>query len=178
MLIAAVSVLTLATAAMIFARDERTVSTPKWPAFSEFRGFESWPVISMSQNHGKYAVILGNPVIIAAFRSGVPGNGKPFPDGSRIAKIHWDPKTQEAEPGKPVVPGALDNVDFMVKDGARFADSGGWGYAAFEYGVRSGTFRPDNLTDSPPQGNDAKCGFACHTIASSRDFVFTEYAKR
>jgi hypothetical protein len=31
------------------------------------------------------------------------------------------------------VPGNLVNVDFMVKDSKRFADSGGWGYAVFDY---------------------------------------------
>jgi hypothetical protein len=30
----------------------------------------------------------------------------------------------------------------------------------------------------PPQGNDAKCGAACHTVVRDRDYVFTEYAKR
>src|SRR5262245_60264575 len=31
---------------------------------------------------------------------------------------------------------------------------------------------------TPPQGNDAKSGFACHTRAKARDYVFTEYGKR
>ena len=30
----------------------------------------------------------------------------------------------------------------------------------------------------PPQGHDAKCGFACHTIVEKRDYVFTDYAGR
>jgi hypothetical protein len=34
------------------------------------------------------------------------------------------------------------------------------------------------VTDQPPQGNDAKCGFACHTAVKNRDYVFTQYAKR
>lgn len=147
-------------------------------AFSEFHGFENWSVIAISQNNGKIAAILGNPVIMAAYRSGIPGNGKPFPSGSKMAKIHWTPMTQQLEPGHPVVPGALHDVDFMVKDSRRFADSGGWGWAAFEYEASSGLFRPANQTDSPPQGDDAKCGYACHTIVKNHDFVFTEYAKR
>ena len=32
--------------------------------------------------------------------------------------------------------------------------------------------------DLPPQGNDAKCGFACHTIVKAKDYVFTAYPKR
>jgi hypothetical protein len=76
------------------------------------------------------------------------------------------------------VPGALLDVDFMVKDSARFADGGGWGYAVFKYDAASATFRPGTLQDQPPQANDAKCGVACHTIAKARDYVFTEYGAR
>jgi hypothetical protein len=77
-----------------------------------------------------------------------------------------------------MVPGAQHDVDFMVKDSKRFADSGGWGYAEFEYDAAADTFRPGTLDDDPPQANDAKCGFACHTIVQKRDYVFTEYGHR
>jgi hypothetical protein len=60
----------------------------------------------------------------------------------------------------------------------RFADSGGWGYAVFDYNTASDTFTPGTTAGTPPQGNDAKCGFACHTVAKTRDYVFTEYGKR
>ena len=73
------------------------------------------------------------------------------------------------------MPGTLHNVDFMVKDSKRFADSGGWGWAAFDYDAASDTFTPATLADNPPQGNDAKCGFACHTIVKAKDYVFTAY---
>lgn len=86
------------------------------------------------------------------------GNGQPFPDGAKMAKIRWIPKKQETSPGQPIVPGTQHDVDFMVKDSKRFADSGGWGYATFEYEASSSTFRPGDTTDSPPQANDAKCG--------------------
>ena len=76
------------------------------------------------------------------------------------------------------MPGNLLNVDFMVKDGKRFADSGGWGWAAFKYDGASDTFTPATTADTPPQGNDAKCGLACHTIVRTKDYVFTEYGKR
>jgi Cytochrome P460 len=177
-LIASTCLIALAIGTAIPAHDQRTLRVPKGLAFSEFRGFENWAVIAISQNHGKFAAIVGNPVIIAAYRSGIPGNGKPFPNGSKMAKIHWIPRTRQRQPGEPVVPGTLHDVDFMVKDSGRFADGGGWGWAAFEYQPKSATFRPADSSDSPPQGNDAKCGYACHTIARSDDFVFTAYAGR
>ena len=162
----------------ISAQDKYTVRVPNGLAFSEFRGYEDWQVVSISQNeHGIVAAILGNPMMINAYRAGVPGNGKPFPDGAKMAKIHWKPKKSETFPG-PTVPGTLQDVDFMVKDSKRFVDSCGWGYAVFNYDGASDTFTPGTLADQPPQGNDAKCGFGCHTIVKTRDYVFTEYGKR
>jgi hypothetical protein len=116
--------------------------------------------------------------MIDAYRAGVPDNGKPFPDGSKMAKIHWDPKQSAKAPGPTTVPGTLQNVDFMEKDSKRFADSGGWGYAVFEYDAASDAFRPGTLASKPPQANDARCGATCHTIVKTRDYVFTEYGKR
>lgn len=159
-------------------QDKYAQKVPGGLAFSEFKGYEDWSVIAISENQGKIAVILGNPVIIDAYRTGIPGNGKPFPNGSMMAKIHWNPKKAETEPGGPTVPGTQHDVDFMVKDSQRFADSGGWGWGAFEYDAASNTFTPATLAATPPQGHDAKCGFACHTIVKSHDFVFTNYAHR
>jgi len=172
------SIAVSAAGVAISAQDKYTVQVPGGLSFSEFRGYEDWPVIATSVNGGAFAAILGNPVMMDALRTGTPGNGKPFPDGAKMAKIHWHPKTQEAYPGPPMVPGAQYNADFMVKDSKRFADSGGWGWASFEYDAASDTFSAATEAATPPQGHDAKCGFACHTIAKSRDYVFTEYAHR
>ena len=168
----------LAAGAAISAQDKYSVKVPNGLAFSEFKGYESWETISISENGGLIATILGNPAMIDAYKAGIPGNGKPFPDGAKMAKIHWTPKKNEIAPGPPTVPGALHDVDFMVKDSKRFADSGGWGYAVFNYDAASAAFKPGTSADHPPQGNDAKCGFACHTIVQKQDYVFTEYAKR
>jgi len=162
----------------ISAEDKYTLKVPNGLAFSEFKGYEGWHTISISHNGEMLAVILGNPAMIDAYKAGVPGNGKPFPDGAKMAKIHWNAKKNETAPGQPLVAGTLHDVDFMVKDSKRFADSGGWGYAEFEYDAASDAFRPGTLADKPPQGNDAKCGFACHTAVKKQDYVFTEYPKR
>jgi mono/diheme cytochrome c family protein len=164
--------------AAISAQDKYTLKIPNGLAFSEFRGYEGWPVISISHNGDHVAAILGNPVMIDAYKAGIPGNGKPFPDGAKMAKVHWNAKVDAGEPGAPTVPGPQHDVDFMLKDSKRFADSGGWGYGVFEYDAASDKFRLGNLTDKPPQGNDAKCGFACHTAVKTKDYVFTEYGHR
>jgi hypothetical protein len=159
------------------AQGKYAVRVPNGLAFSEFRGYEGWQTVSISRNEKLMAVILANPVMINAYQSGIPGNGRPFPDGSKMAKIHWNPKKNETFPGT-TVPASLHDVDFMVKDSKRFADSGGWGWAVFNYDAASDTFMPGTLANEPPQGNDAKCGLACHTIVKTRDYVFTDYGKR
>jgi hypothetical protein len=175
---AAVSAAVLATGAAISAQDRYALKVPGGLGFAEFKGYDTWQTIAISKQEAVMAVILGNPAMIAAYKSGIPANGKPFPDGARMAKIHWVPKKAESEPGQPLVPGNLHDVDFMVKDSTRFADSGGWGYAQFEYDAAKDEFRPGTTADQPPQNNDAKCGFACHTVVKTRDYVFTDYPKR
>jgi hypothetical protein len=163
----------------ISAQDKYTVQVPGGLAFSEFKGYEDWQVIAVSHAGDLLAVILGNPAMIEAYQAGAPGNGKPFPDGAKMAKIHWNAKKSAEAPDPTTrVPDTLHDVDFMVKDSKRFADSGGWGWGAFNYDAASDTFTPATLADNPPQGNDAKCGFACHTIVKAKDYVFTAYPKR
>ena len=165
----------------VFAQDvgeaKYNVRVPNGLAFSEFRGYEAWQTVSVSQSEKFIAVILANPEMINAYKAGVPGNGRPFPDGSKMAKIHWYPKKHETFATTTVSAG-LHDVDFMVKDSKRFADGGGWGYAAFKYDAASDTFTPFTQADAPPQANDAKCGVACHTIARTKDYVFSDYGKR
>jgi Cytochrome P460 len=176
-----VSVLAVLWGQAISAQDagqaKYNVRVPNGLAFSEFKGYEGWQTISISYNEKLMALTLGNPVMIKAYEAGIPGNGKPFPDGAKMAKIHWSPKKLGSFPNT-MVPGTQNDVDFMVKDSKRFADSGGWGWAAFKYDAASDTFRPFTQADQPPQGNDATCGLACHTIVKARDYVFTEYGKR
>jgi hypothetical protein len=159
------------------AQDKYTVKVPGGLAFSEFSGYEGWQVVAVSQNDKLVAAILANPVMIDAYQAGIPANGKPFPDGSKMAKIHWKPRQNQFFPDT-TVPGTLDDVDFMEKDSKRFADSGGWGWAAFNYDATSDTFTPATSADQPPQANDAKCGFTCHTKVQTRDYVFSDYGKR
>ena len=176
-LAAAAGGLAFAAGWTVFAQDKYTVQVPGGLAFSEFKGYESWQVVSISLNGGVFAATLANPTMIKALQSGIPDNGQPFPDGAKMAKMHWTPKKMDLFPSAQV-PGTQNNVDFMVKDSKRFADGHGWGYGFFVYDAASDTFRPADQSDSPPQNHDAKCGVSCHNIAKSRDYVFTEYAHR
>ena len=159
------------------AQDKYTVQVPGGLAFSEFRGYEDWQAVAVSQPEepeDKLNLIVANPAMIDAYRAGVPGNGKPFPDGSKIAKIAWKPKTNAEAPFSVKVPDTLAGVGFIVKDSSRFPDTGGWGYAQFDYDPASDTFSPNTSL----QDNDAKCGAACHQAAEATDYIFTAYGKR
>jgi len=183
-MVIAIGLLSFLSVLVLADQDRYALQVPNGLAFSEFRGYEDWQVVAPSQTGALKVVrvILANPVLINAYRAGVPGNGQPFPDGSKMVKLVWKQKEITTAPFSAstpdTVPATLEDVEFMEKDGKRFADSGGWGWGVFEYDATSDTFRPGNLTDKPPQGNDAKCGFACHTIAKANDYVFTAYAKR
>jgi hypothetical protein len=120
------------------AQDKYTVKVPGGLAFSEFKGYESWPVVSVSHNQKAIAVIVGNPAMIQAYQAGIPANGKPVPDGAKMAKIHWVAKQNQYFPDA-TVPGEQHDADFMVKDSKRFGDVGGWGYTAFRYDAATDT---------------------------------------
>jgi Cytochrome P460 len=155
------------------AQDKYTVQVPGGLAFSDFRGYENWQPVAVSKTDEKIKLIVANPAMIDAYRAGVPGNGKPFPDGSKIAKIEWIPKKNAESPFSVDVPDTLDGIGLIEKDSKRFPDTGGWGYAQFSYDPASDTFTPDEK-----YVGDAKCGAACHTIAAAKDYIFTAYGKR
>jgi hypothetical protein len=104
-------------------QDKYALRVPGGLAFSEFRGFEAWPVLSVSHDGDLLAAILANPLMIDAYRAGIPGNGKLFPDGAKMAKIHWNPKKMETFPSA-TVPATQHDVDFMVKDQRRMGMGG------------------------------------------------------
>ena len=72
--------------AALAAQDRYSLQVPDGLAFSEFRGYEDWQTVAVSQNGKTIETILGNPAMIEAYKAGIPGNGKPFPDGARMAR--------------------------------------------------------------------------------------------
>jgi Cytochrome P460 len=152
------------------AQDKYTLQVPNGLSFSDFRGYESWQVVSIAQTEEVLNVIVANPTMIDAYRAGVPGNGKPFPDGSKIAKIQWKPKKSAEAPFSVDVPETLKDVAFIEKDSKRFPDSSGWGYALFNSDAAADTFTLD--------GSGTNCGYACHTIVAAKDYIFHPYQKR
>ena len=143
---------------------------PNGLAFSDFRGYEDWQVVAVSQTDDLLKVMVATPTMIDAYRAGVPGNGQPFPDGSKIAKIQWIPKKSTEAPFVVDVPDHLKDLFFIEKDGKKFPDTGGWGYALFNYNVASDSFTPD--------GSGKNCGHSCHQAVAAKDYIFHPYQKR
>lgn len=173
MLIVAAMVFALAVVSgvAISAQDKYAVKLPNGLAFSDWRGYEDWQLISSSKTDDRMKVILGNPTIIAAFKSGIPGNGKPFPKGSKIAKVQWKPKKSTEAPFSVDVPDTLADLFFMEKDSKRFPETGGWGYAQFDYDPASTTFTAD-------KAGTPNCGQVCHVAVKAKDYVFHPYQIR
>ncbi|MGA7529743.1 MAG: cytochrome P460 family protein [Pseudolabrys sp.] len=139
-------------------------------------GYRDWRLISV--NHlagagGKLKQVraqLGNDIAIKAFREGK----LPFPDGTVIAALHWNEASSEENnkvldigfPGAGLqssVAQSAENVQFMVKDSKKYAETGGWGFADFKNG-------------KPGNEDLHKTCFPCHQPAKDRDYVFTRYA--
>jgi hypothetical protein len=152
------------------AQDRFTLKVPNGLAFSDFKGYETWQDVAVSQTESSLKVISANNVMINAYRQGVPGNGKPFPEGSKIVKIEWASKKNAESPYFVMVPDTLKSVSFIEKDSKKFPDTNGWAFAQFLYDAASDTFKAS--------GDDAKCGYACHAAVKAKDFIFTAYPKR
>jgi len=169
----AIVVLALAVASgmAMSAQDKYTAKLADGLPLSDWRGYEDWQLISTSKTDDRMKVILGNPTIIAAFKSGIPGNGKPFPEGSKIAKVQWKPKKSTEAPFVVDVPDTLADLFFMEKDSKRFPETGGWGYAQFDYDPTSATYTAD-------KAGTPSCGQVCHVKVKAKDYVFHPYQER
>jgi hypothetical protein len=171
----AVAALAVLGAAVLFAQgqnnDKYSLKSPSGIAFSDFRGYEDWADVSSARTDEILKVIVANPTMIKAYKAGVPVNGQPFPDGSMIVKLQWTHKKSTEAPFVVEVPDVFSQAFVMEKDSKRFAKSGGWGYAVFNYDAAS-----DKFTADPKSLSD--CGYACHTPVKAKDYIFHPYQKR
>jgi hypothetical protein len=83
----AISVVLAAAIGSLALAAQDTLRIPDGLAFSEFRGYETWQDVAVSQTETSLKVIAANNAMISAYRRGVPGNAKPFPNGFKVTKI-------------------------------------------------------------------------------------------
>jgi Cytochrome P460 len=151
--------------------DKYSLKSPSGIAFSDFRGYEDWAVVSSARTDEVLKVIVANPTMIKAYKAGVPGNGQPFPEGSKIAKLQWSFKKSTEAPFVVDVPDAPTQAFLIEKDSKRFPKTGGWGYALFNHDVATGKMTSDVEAKSD-------CGHACHVAVKSKDYIFHPYQTR
>ena len=151
------------------AQDRYTLKLGKL-SFGDFRGYENWKDVAVSQTETQLKEIVANDVMMKAYREGLPANGKIFPEGSKVVKIEWTFKKNPVSPYFVQVPDTLKAVATIEKDSQRFPDTHGWAFGNFNYDPASDTFTPE--------GTDAECGFACHSTVAAQDYMFTAYPKR
>lgn len=152
------------------AQDRYTLQVPNGLAFADFRGYDTWQPVAVSQTEHGIKVIAANDVMIDAYRSGVPGDGKLFPEGSKVAKIEWTFKRNDESPYFVNIPETLKSLSFIEKDSKRFPNTHGWAYAQFEYDASSDTLKPSV--------EGAECGYECHSKVVAQDYTYTAYPKR
>ncbi len=153
------------------AQDKYSLKSPSGIAFSDFRGYEDWPVASSARQDEILKVIVASPTMIAAYKAGVPGNGQLFPDGSMIVKLQWKQKKSTEAQFAVDVPDVFTQAFVMEKDSKRFPNTGGWGYAVFNYDAASNKFSADLKSFSD-------CGNACHKAVKAKDYIFHPYEMR
>ena len=126
-------------------------------------GWKDWATIAVSHrnDNSTMRVILGNDIAVEAARS---GNINPWPDGAVLGKVVWkDTKLQDWQAA--TAPGEFVHAEFMFKDSAKYADTGGWAWARWV-----------GLEQKPFDGGMQVC-VACHTPVMHRDWVFTDPAQ-
>lgn len=159
------------------AQDRYTLRIPNGLAFSEFKGYDTWQDVAVSATETSVKAILANPAMINAYKEGIPGNGKPFPEGVKIVKIEWLKEKSSVSPYFVEIPKTLRTISFIVKDSKRFPTTHGWAYAQFEYDPATDTFKPSTLLGTL-SSTGHECGYACHTVVAKDDYIFTAYPKR
>jgi hypothetical protein len=167
----AMPVLAVLGAIAVYAQEKYSLISPSGIAFSDFKGYEDWSVVSSARTDEVLKVIVANPIMIQAYKSGIPGNGQPFPEGSKIAKLQWKQKRSTEAPFVVEVPDVFKQAFVMEMDTKRFPKTGGWGYAVFNYEAASDKFSPDPASHSD-------CGQTCHVAVKSKDYIFHPYQKR
>jgi hypothetical protein len=122
--------------------------------------YANWKPISTTDrfDNRTLRLILGNDV---AQRALATNHVHPWPDGSAFAKIAWE---QLPLDDGSVQAGEFKQVEFMIKDAAKYAATEGWGFGRW----LGASLQPYGKG----AGFDRECT-GCHAPMVANDFVFT-----
>lgn len=126
--------------------------------------YKNWQAISTTDrfDNGTMRVIFGNDVAVKAIHD---GKINPWPDGTIFAKVAWD---QLEDKDGNVATGAFKQIEYMIKDSRKYADTHGWGFARFK--------TPQLIPYGKTATFTSEC-VGCHKPVADRDFVFTSPLK-
>jgi len=134
-------------------------------SFKEIEGYQNYKIVATHFRTDKNEIryILANPIAYNALSN----NEKTMPNGSKIVKIGYSVKKMTLW-APALETDKIQRVEYMIKDATKHKESDGWGYARFI--KKDGKYKPWN--------GDIKSCVACHSSASSNDFLFTKFQKR
>ena len=89
------------------AQDRSTLKVPNGLSISEFKGYQGWEAVAVSQVPGSQKLISANPVMMAAYKKGLPAKGQKFPNGSKVVNIELSQKSNPDSPYPLHVPDLL-----------------------------------------------------------------------
>lgn len=122
--------------------------------------YRNWKAISTTDrfDNGTMRIIFGNEIAVKAIQE---KQTNPWPDGTVFAKAGW--KQQIQDDGS-IVAGEFIQVEFMVKNAGKYANSKGWGWGRW----KGNDLKP--YGESPTF--DKEC-VECHKPMEKQDHVFT-----
>ncbi len=145
----------------IQAGSARPIVAPTPNGIAFMPDYKNWKAISSTERFDNRTMreILGNDIAIKAIAE---NHINPWPDGTAFAKVAW---FQQPDEKGLVKTGAFIQVEFMVRDSKKYADTLGCGWARWRG------------ADLKPYGKDA--GFTnecvgCHNPLRETDYVYTE----
>jgi hypothetical protein len=122
--------------------------------------YKNWKSVSSTDRGDNHTlrVILGNDVAIRAIAQ---NQINPWPDGAAFAKVAW---LQQANDKGNLRPGAFFQVEFMIRDATKYADTLGWGFARW---------RGSDLKPYGKHANFTNECVGCHSPLTKTNYVFT-----
>ena len=144
----------------IHAGNQPLTVQPERNGIAYFPDYKNWKVLSTTDrfDNRTLRIIFGNDV---AMRAIAEHHINPWPNGTVFAKAAW---AQQVMSDGETRTGAFLQVEFMIKDSAKYAPTKGWGYARWR-GM-----------DLKPYGKDAdfanEC-VGCHNPVRQNDYVYS-----
>jgi Haem-binding domain/Cytochrome P460 len=123
--------------------------------------YKNWRAISSTERFDNHTMreILGNDIAVKAIAE---NHINPWPDGTAFAKVAW---FQQPDEKGLVRTGAFFQVEFMIRDSHKYADTLGWGWARWRGADLKPYGKGKNFT--------SEC-VGCHDPLRDTNYVFTE----